>query len=129
MLVDLRAHVIGTNAISDLISTRLFIQRVPPDTLLPHCRYFTVAEDVNNAHNDGVEFLSRDLVQFDIYSTTATEALAIKDAMKLALNSKTFTQGSTLFGYIKWENAFSGYEPASEEFSQTITVSITWSAA
>lgn len=129
MLADLRTYVLADTTISGLISTRLFLQRVPMETVLPHGSYQVLAEDVNNSHDGGVEVLNRDLVQFDLYADTATEALTIKEAFKTRLNSKKFTQGTTLFGYIEWQNASSGYESQSEEFSQTITVSIMWSAA
>lgn len=129
MLADLRTYILADTPTSSLLSTRLYLQRIPAETALPHARYFTVAEDVQNAHNDGTEVLNKDLVQLDVYAGTATEALAIKEALKLRLNSKAFTQGSTVFGYIEWQNATGDYEATSEEFSQTITVSITWSAA
>ena len=127
MMADLRSYVLADSTISDLIGTRMHLDRIPQNSQFPNCEYAIVSEQVLNTHGLDASNLNEDTIQIDVYSKKASEALTIKEALKTRLNSKRVTQGSTNFQYIEWDSSNSGYESEIEIFRQIITITVMWS--
>lgn len=126
MLADLRSYILADATVSGLIAARFYLDKLPQNPTYPACEYGMVDESVMNTHSDS-STLNRDIVQIDVYAKKAVQALNVKEAIKSRLNGAAVTQGTTIFGYIEWQGADSGYEPEIELFRQMISISILWS--
>ena len=127
MMADLRSYVLADSTIKGLIGTRMHLDRIPQNSQFPNCEYGIVSERVLNTHGLDASLLNEDIIQIDVYSKKASEALSIKEALKTRLNSKRVTQGTTNFQYIEWDSSNSSYESDVEIFRQIITITVMWS--
>ena len=130
MLNDLRSYILADSGVSALIGTRFRLGLIPQNATYPYCRYSLVSEIIENTHSDVADkTFNRDIVQIDVFGKSAVGVLAVKDALRDALNSKSFIKDDTNFGYIELDNSSSDYEPDTELFRQTISFRINWSPA
>lgn len=134
MEVDFRAlllatvtGLVGSNAAGPAVYPATYAQSAPT----PAVRYakITGADDLHMQGTDGLNF---DLVQVDARATTAADVLAIRDAIKAALNPYVGTQGSTAFQLIRLrDDRGVNYETngAQQFFTLSLDLDVIWRAA
>ncbi len=129
MLNDFRTYLLADAGVAALIGTRFRLGKIPQNAAYPYCRYALISEIVENTHADAdpTKTINRVLVQIDVFDKSAVVVLNVKDALRDAVNSKSFIQDNTNFGYVEIENSGSDYEPDTELFRQMIVFRIIWS--
>lgn len=88
---DLYDALTGDAGVSALVATRVYPLVAPQEAIYPKIAYQAISRQRVTAH-DGEDALERVLFQITIVAATFSSAIAVRDAVKSALNAQT--QGS-----------------------------------
>lgn len=99
MEADLIAKIMGTPAVSALVSTRVNWSRRPQGQALPAIVLHRIG-GTPDVHHGGPSGLAVSRVQVDCWGSSYGSAKALARAVQNAITARTFTQGSTRFDVI-----------------------------
>lgn len=80
----IKARLVAASAVTNLVSSRIFIYQAPQDVQLPCITFFQVTGDVNNTLA-GPSNLANERWQIDCWSGRYADAIALSAAVKAAM--------------------------------------------
>lgn len=106
----LRALVLADSAVSALIGTRLYPQKLPQDPTYPAATYQRIDGPRLYDHG-GATGLAEGRFQFDVWATTYSSAKAVAAAVRAALSGYSGTTGGVEIAFIRCLSESDRYEP------------------
>lgn len=108
---DLYSALTGASAVTDLVSTRIYPNRVPLATTYPAIGYSMITSGLIGSDN-----CQESRIQIDFFDTTYSGAKAVRDAVLSVIN------GNPAWGYVQGPDI---YEDDTSIHHQNIDVIIT----
>jgi hypothetical protein len=107
---DLRGYVLADGAVSALIAARFYAVLAAKEPAFPYAVCSHISAGADYSHGTGEPAFREDLYQVDIFSVTAAGAQAVCDAIRVRVEGKKFTHGSTDFGAVFVDTEFDSFE-------------------
>lgn len=105
-----RTKLTGTAAVAALVGTRIYPLYLPTDTTLPAVAYERISTRRNYAHG-GQQSPTTARLQYDVIATTLAGAMAVGDAIRVALSGYTGTSAGVKIASCLLTNELSQDEP------------------
>ena len=91
---DMVTYILTRTAITDIIATRIYYQKLPEFPTLPAIVYNRISSLRSRTH-DGDSNLSKPRIQYSIWADTDTAVMALADAFEDEFKSFSGTAGSS----------------------------------
>ena len=95
---NLRTYLVAQSAVTDVFSTRIYVDHVPPDAALPYARIINITENPTYTHDN--KPTRKALLQIDIYDDSIVDCITARDAIKGVLSGYSGTMGSLTVGFV-----------------------------
>lgn len=103
------SRLTGSTALTDLVSTRIYPSEAPQDAANPRIVYWRVSNPMEFLLNSSDELLAPRF-QFDIYSTSFSQARSIARQVRTRLNKWGDLTGTPSIARCDVVNEFDGYD-------------------
>lgn len=110
---ELIAYLEGEPTVSPLLGTRIYPDRLPQNVTLPAITYHQVSNPRSHTHGRA-SALVHPRLQLSYWATKKVEVVALRDAIRLALNGKTLDLGTITASILLLNEIEMPFEPDAE---------------
>ena len=122
---DLHTYMLSRSAISTLIGTRMYNQKLPNDPTLPAITYNRISTVRRRSH-DGDSSLTRPRIQYSCWGATPDDVEDLSDAIEDEMKSFSGTAGSSTVYATIVENRLSMYDSESKFYHIPIDLMVQY---
>jgi len=121
---NLRTYFLAQSSVTDLISTRLYVDRIDPsiEPTYPLAIMQTIIENTDYAH-DG-ELMPRALIQVDVFSDDKSESVTTATTMRDEVSGYSGAIGSLSNVTIFVSNIRGGWDTGTQRFRRMFDVDV-----
>ncbi len=112
---DMVTYILTLTAITDIIGTRIYYQKLPDDATLPAVTYNRISSPRSRTHS-GDSNLSKPRIQYSCWGITPISVMNLADAFEDEFKSFSGTAGSSTVYATIVENRLSVPDPESKYY-------------